>query len=154
MRELAMMNATNSSSISIINSSWNGCVMKRATVLTANSNPVPTGAHDFDAVSAPQGGVADSYWAPTWPGVIYYRNSPASEYTTTGYAQPSTGFTACPPGMRSIITADVSSSMMLAWVGMYLSVLNAEGVTFHNIEPFWGARLASKRGIKGANVND
>lgn len=154
MRELAAMNSTNSSGISTINSSWNGCVMERATVHTANFNPVPAGARDLDVVSAPQSGVADSYWAPNWTGVMFYRNTYGPEYTTAENSQPSGGFIACPQSMRAFTTADVSSTTVPAWVESYLSGLNAEGATYHDIGMIWGARMASKRGIMAANVND
>lgn len=153
-RELVAMNSTNSSGISTVNSSWNGCVMERATVQTANFDPVPAGARDLDVVSAPQSGVADSYWAPNWTGVMYYRNTYGPEYTTAENTQPSDGFIACPQSMRAFTTADVSSSTVPAWVETYLSGLNAEGGTYHDIGMIWGARLASKRGIMKANVND
>ncbi len=153
-RELAAMNSTNSSGISTVNSSWNGCVMERATVQTANFDPVPAGARDLDVVSGPQSGVADSYWAPNWTGVMYYRNTYGPEYTTAENTQPSDGFIACPQSMRAFTTADVSSSTVPAWVETYLSGLNAEGGTYHDIGMIWGARLASKRGIMKANVND
>ncbi|MBO9510559.1 VWA domain-containing protein [Erythrobacter sp. A6_0] len=154
MRELAAMNSTNSSGISTINSSWNGCVMERATVQTANFNPVPAGARDLDVVSAPQNGVADSYWAPNWTGVMFFRNTYGPEYTTAVNNQPSGGFIACPQSMRAFTTADVSSTTVPAWVETYLSGLNAEGATYHDIGMIWGARMASKRGIMAANVND
>ena len=142
-REMGALDSTNSSGLNRFNSSWNGCIMERATVRSTDWDPIPGGARDLDLVSAPQNGVADSFWAPLWIEVMFRRQS--SSYALDG---------GCPQPMRAFTQADMSSTNVPSWVETYLNSLVAAGGTYHDIGMIWGARLASKRGIMSANVND
>lgn len=154
MRELAQFNSSNSGGISVGSSSWNGCVMERATVDSATWDPIPNGARDLDIVSAPQSGVAESYWAPLWSGIMSYRGTYGPQYTRSLYDQPTGGWAACPQTMRAFQTVSMASTTVPNWVETFLTGLNAEGSTYHDIGMIWGARLASPRGIMGSIVND
>ena len=142
-REMGAFNSTNSSGLTKFNSTWTGCIMERATVRGTDWNPIPVAARDLDVVSAPQSGVPDSYWAPLWTEVMYRRKQ-------SNYAMNA----GCPQTMRAFQPAEMTSTTAPRWVEDFLNSLVATGGTYHDIGMIWGARLASRRGIMSANVND
>jgi Flp pilus assembly protein TadG len=114
--------------------SWAGCIEERQTVQTIGSSSgytIPSGATDLDIDTAPTATDATK-WAPYSPTHATAMKSSISALLTD----------ACPREARSLAPfADEAA------LNTYLSTMNADGQTYHDIGLIWGARLFSNTGL-------
>ena len=149
MQELAAMNGTTASNVTVYNSTWEGCIVERDTVQTGTFNPFPSGAYDLNITLAPTNDA--TRWRPLWSDAAFNRGSNPDGWETTSnlYAIGES----CPSQMVPFTEIDTSSTDVPDWLDTYLNGLVATGNTYHDIGMIWGGRLGATNGIFADNVN-
>lgn len=120
---------------------WNGCIEERATVHDLTMNPVPDGAWDLNINDEPDG-TAPTLWKPYWQNIVFGTGSSAKADQ-------------CPPTpMRGFEKVDIETykDSVPDWLDTYLTGMEAEGYTYHDIGMIWAARLGSTRGMFKENA--
>lgn len=146
-----LLTAPGAKGIISTNSTWEGCIEERATVVDKNMSPIPSGAKDLDINSVPTSEA--TRWKPLWEHVEYYRygNLTSVDSTTTLNSVNAN----CPEPMQEFKAVDtVDATSVPTWLTSYLNSLQPAGSTYHDIGMIWGARLASPRGIFKSIVDD
>lgn len=139
-----------------------GCIEeRRSSVITDFDNVDLSINQDLDINTIPSSLNSDSQWRPHYPQHVWTRAirengtgslSPADVRTTTTYAK--TGgwwLSACPAPARKLAEMDDDA------LDTYLSKLEPEGATYHDIGMIWGGRLLSPKGLfasDNADVSD
>lgn len=156
---------------------WNGCIEERKSEEPSGSydfDPIPDDAYDLDLDSKPED--ANTWWHPMWADVeyrrstngslsYYYKYSDGKYYTKSNYSGtsynsddlPNNPSSNCPAQMmlfKTVSLADNSTDVngVPEWLNTYLTNLNAEGNTYHDIGMTWGGRLTSATGLFASNV--
>lgn len=150
MLTMAKQNGSTLRNVGITNMTWGGCIEERTTLDSATWNPIPSGAHDLDLISAPTSEA--TRWRPQWENLTYRRSN---QQHTDSTSNLSTASYACPSPMRLFTEAQLSSDPndIPVWLNNYLDGLVVAGNTYHDIGMIWGGRLSSPRGIFADNVN-
>lgn len=150
MVTMAKLNGSTLHHVGLTNTTWSGCIEERDTVDAAAWNPIPSGAHDLDIVSAPASEA--SRWRPQWERLTFRRSNRLYADSTSNMSPASTS---CPAPMRLFTPVELSSDPndVPIWLDNYLNALVATGYTYHDIGMIWGGRLSSPRGIFSDNVN-
>ena len=122
---------------------WNGCLEERSTVADATFAPIPNNAEDLDTTNL---GTDDATkWRPMISGLGYLRAGPANQETTNldgSTSNVSQEDSYCP-------TARIQNLYELTntQIDAYISTLQANGGTYHDIGMAWGLRLISQNGM-------
>jgi Flp pilus assembly protein TadG len=128
---------------------WNGCIEERDTVDESDFDPIPEGALDLDLDLVPDD-ERSTQWRPMWPALKY---SYQYDYGDRRWEwQPASS--ACPAPMMLFRTVELSDNAddVPTWLNTYVTNLNPEGNTYHDIGMIWGGRLTSPTGLFAENV--
>jgi len=169
MIELAAMNGSTASGMTVSNSKWSGCIEERDTVTNATFNPIPDAAYDLDLDAEPTSGA--TRWRPQWGALVYGRDDydfqeyfwkladskfyKNANFTGNSLSAPSAKGNTCPSPMSLFRTVALSDDddEIPDWLNTYVNNLNATGNTYHDIGMLWGGRLTSPTGLFAENVN-
>ena len=131
---------------------FTGCIEERSTYEIADYDSVDFNrALDLNLDLVPTDGDADTQWRPLlhnisferslyWDGSGSFSTAP-SEYSYDYFNAGWAGYSACPAPARKL--AEMDSSQL----DSYLSTLNPQGNTYHDIGMIWGGRLISPTGL-------
>ncbi len=147
-------NGVNADDVGVSYATWDGCIEERKTVdpttTTPTFQPIPDDAFDLDFDMVPFDD--DTRWKPHWANVEYSRSNYTSEDSTSNRSHMNNS---CPQPMKLLTQVTLSSDPndVPDWLNTYLTNLNPEGNTYHDIGMIWGGRLTSTTGIFADNVN-
>jgi Flp pilus assembly protein TadG len=150
---LTLLSATGATGLTTASYSWNGCIEERQTVPNATFPTIPTTAYDLQIDQLPDSNLY-TQWKPSWPQVVWDRNSPTIETsTTTDHNQPidyGNDVVPCPKqAMKLAVTTKTAVSNYVN-----ASDFKAVGGTYHDVGLIWGARFLSPTGIFAAENRD
>ncbi len=142
-----------------VTTSWNGCIVERATVAFDDNASVPSGALDLDVDLTPSD--AASRWSAHLPALAHPRSwnpydnqSSANQTTTNDYGSYTSGsniadgWGACPSPASRLRPYGASDRALMQ---SYVNGLVAVGGTYHDVGMIWGTRLMSPTGIFAAD---
>jgi len=153
-KTFAAVNSPTGTRGAAVSSTWNGCILERATVAkpafsySSITGISPSGAYDLDLDSPPKIGDVTTQWAPMWPSIAYRRYDGNSNYTTDQTIFGASATSYCPA------KAQLLTEMSETAFNTYADSLVAEGSTYLDTGIIWGGRLLSPQGIFSSNVND
>jgi Flp pilus assembly protein TadG len=131
---------------------FNGCIEERDTTEISDYSSVDLGqALDLDIDRVPTPGDPRTQWRPIFDQIDFDRAmnwNGSGAFTTLpvqvnyDFVNPTWGgFSACPAPARKLDTIDQAT------LQNYLSTLNPNGSTYHDIGMIWGGRLLSPTGL-------
>lgn len=133
-----------------ISTSWDGCIIERATTRFASNVTAPAEAYDMDIDMVPTNfgeDADDTKWKLFLPKVTYSRSSPTpyvSEENVKDFVEKGGDSAACPVAAMNLTTM---TSDDLDDFSDYIGTLQPKGFTYHDAGMAWGARLISPTGL-------
>ncbi|MGV3731704.1 MAG: pilus assembly protein TadG-related protein [Sphingopyxis sp.] len=133
-----------------ISTTWQGCVIERATTPFASNQTAPADAYDMDIDMKPTTvgeDAVDTQWKLFLPAVTYSRTSPAPYTSTTdstNFVEKGGDYAACPVAAMNLTTMTSADRDTFA---NYIATLQPRGYTYHDAGMAWGARLISPTGL-------
>ncbi|MBA4752648.1 MAG: TadE/TadG family protein [Sphingopyxis sp.] len=133
-----------------ISTTWQGCVIERATSPFASNETAPADAFDMDIDMKPTRigeDAIDTQWRLFLPAVTYSRSSPAPYTSTTdstNFQEKGGDYAACPVAAMNLTTMTSADRDTFA---NYIATLQPRGYTYHDAGMAWGARLISPTGL-------
>lgn len=152
--------AVNAQTIENKTITWDGCIEERQTSPGSTyTSTVGGAAKDLDIDTVPTAGDPSSLWAPALHGLIYVRNSSATDlgdndvgsffydqtFTPANYTKidgNNQDSYFCPAEAKKLQSWPVASELE-----SYVNGLTPNGNTYHDIGLIWGARFMSPTGI-------